>query len=618
MKTKKIRVSLLLVLVVFWETSVFAATKTENLQKNYPINFSQVKITDNFWLPRLKMHATVTLPACINQCENATQRIKNFAIAAGMEKGEFKGFVYDDSDLYKMLEGASYSLMNNPNPRLEAKLDSIIAKIAKAQLPDGYLMTYFILGDISKRFTDMDKHETYCCGHLIEAGVAFYYATGKRSLLDVAIKYADFIDHTFCEGKRIWVPGHEEIELALVKLYRVTNDARYLKLSHWLLEQRGHNNGTWSADDKDYYQDLVPVKDLQKISGHAVRAMYLFTGMADITAATGDSMYIPTLDKLWKDVVNTKMYITGGIGSSKANEGFSGDYDLPNEDAYCETCASVGMVFWNQRMNMLIGDARYVDVLERSMYNGALAGTSISGDRFFYVNPLESDGKHHRKAWYGTACCPSQISRFLPSIGSYIYATSPDNSIWVNLFIGSETNVKRGQNNVTLKQETKYPWEGNVTLSVSPQKPEKFSLKLRLPGWCKKYTLKVNGTAVKPDVNAQYLVINRLWKKGDKITFNMDMPVEVVAADPRVKADEGKRAIQRGPLVYCLEEVDNPTIDTARLDTKATFTSLFEPTLLNGITTITAKSAGQTYKFIPYYAWDNRQAGKMKVWVNFK
>jgi DUF1680 family protein len=618
MKTHKNRVSLLLVLVLIWGTCTFAADKTANLQKNYPVNFSQVKITDNFWLPRLKTHAAVTLPACIDQCENVTQRIKNFAIAAGMEKGKFKGFVYDDSDLYKMLEGASYSLMNNPNPLLEAKLDSIIFKIAKAQMPDGYLMTYFILGDITKRFTNMDKHETYCCGHLIEAGVAFYNATGKRSLLDVAIKYADFIDRTFGEGKRIWVPGHEEIELALVKLYRVTNDARYLKLSHWLLEQRGHNNGTWNAGDRDYYQDLVPVQDLKKISGHAVRAMYLFTGMADVTAATGEPMFIPSLDRLWDNVVNTKMYITGGIGSSKANEGFLDDYELPNEDAYCETCASVGMVFWNQRMNMLKGDAKYVDVLERSMYNGALAGISISGDRFFYVNPLESEGKHHRKAWYGTACCPSQISRFLPSIGTYIYATSPDKSIWINLFIGSETTVKIGRNNIVLKQETNYPWEGKVTLSVSPQKTEKFSMKLRLPGWCKKYSLKVNGATVKTGTDKQYLVINRRWKKVDKITFNMDMPVEVVAADPRVKDDEGKKAIQRGPLVYCLEEVDNPAIDADQLDAKTTFTSRFEPLLLGGVTTITAKSTGQTFRFIPYYAWDNRQAGKMKVWVNFK
>lgn len=598
---------------------VFPKTKAmPSLQKNYPINFSQVKITDNFWQPRLLTHANVTLQAGLNQCENETQRIRNFAIAAGLIKGVFKGFVYDDSDLYKMLEGASYSLMNNPNPKLESKLDSIISLISAAQMPDGYLMTYFELGDINKRWTDMNMHEMYCCGHLIEAGIAFYNATGKRSLLDVAIKYANHIDNTFGEGKRVWVPGHEEIELALVKLYRVTKDQRYLKLAKWLLEQRGHNNATWDPADKDYYQDLVPVKDLKKISGHAVRSMYMFTGMADVSSATNDTTYLPALDRLWNDVVNTKMYITGGIGSSKANEGFSEDYDLPNEDAYCETCASVGMVLWNQRMNMLKGDGKYVDILERSMYNGALAGISLSGDRFFYVNPLASSGNHHRKAWYGTACCPSQISRFLPSIGNYIYATSPDNSIWVNLYIGSETTVKTAGNSINLKQETKYPWFGKVNLFVDPKKSETFKVKLRLPGWCKKYDISVNGQKVKTQMDLQYIVVNRKWKKGDVITFNMDMPVEVVAADPRVKADAGKRAIQRGPVVYCMEEVDNKDIDSAKIDESTQYTATFEPDFLGSVVAITANAGNQVYKFIPYYAWDNRQAGKMKVWVDYK
>lgn len=612
----KLKSSVLLFFTLIISVQVFSATKANApLQKNNPVNFSQVKITDDFWQPRLVTHATVTLQAALNQCENETQRIRNFAIAAGLEKGQFKGFVYDDSDLYKMLEGASYSLMNNPNPGLESKLDGIIAKIAAAQLPDGYLMTYFELGDLSKRWTDMNMHEMYCCGHLIEAGIAFYNATGKRSLLDVAIKYANHIDHTFGEGKRIWVPGHQEIELALVKLYRVTNDQRYLKLSNWLLQQRGHNNATWNSADKDYYQDLVPIQDLKKISGHAVRAMYMFTGMADIASATNDPTYIPALDRLWDDVINTKMYLTGGIGSSKANEGFSEDYDLPNEEAYCETCASVGMVLWNQRMNMLKGDGKYVDVLERSMYNGALAGISLSGDHFFYVNPLASSGKHHRKAWYGTACCPSQISRFLPSIGNYIYATSEKKSIWVNLYIGSETNIRIGQNAVSLRQDTKYPWYGNVTLFVNPQKTESFDIRLRVPAWCKKYAVSVNGRKVKPQIDLQYLIIKRKWKQGDKITFDMDMPVEVVAADPRVRADAGKRAIQRGPLVYCMEEVDNKDFDTAVLDKSTKFTTLFEQNLLGSVMTITASTGNQVCKLIPYYAWDNRQPGKMKVWI---
>lgn len=605
---------LLIIVGLFNLISCKTKEDSHSFQKNDPVNFSKVKIDDQFWLPRMKTHAAVTLPACIHQSEHETHRIKNFAIAAGMEDGEFKGLVYDDSDVYKMLEGAAYSLMNNPNPELEAKLDEIIEKISKAQMPDGYLMTYYQLGNIDERWTDMDKHEMYCCGHLIEAGIAYFNATGKRSLLDVAIKYADHLDNTFGEGKRNWVPGHQEIELALIKLYRVTDDERYLNLSNWLLEQRGHDKADWKA--KDYYQDKVPVKDLAKISGHAVRAMYMFTGMADLASINHDTTYIAALDRLWNDVIYTKMYLTGGIGSSKKNEGFTEDYDLPNEEAYCETCASVGMVFWNQRMNMLKGDGKYIDVLERSMYNGALAGISLSGDRFFYVNPLASSGGHHRKPWYGTACCPSQISRFLPSIGNYIYATSKD-GVWINLFLQSETTINIDEDPVTIKQETEYPWQGKVKLHINPQKAKTFEIKLRIPGWCKNYTLKVNGEEVKGKTELQYLAINRKWNTDDIIEFDMDMPVEVVTADPRVKANIGRRALQRGPLVYCLEEVDNPEFEKIKLSSATTYTTNFEDNLLNGVMTIKATQGEESYKFIPYFVWDNRDAGKMEVWFKY-
>ncbi|WP_353331344.1 glycoside hydrolase family 127 protein [Bacteroides sedimenti] len=609
--------TLILNLLTFSLISCSSSQKVPFVQKNTPVIFSKVRITDNFWQPRLKTHAAVTLKACINQCENETQRIKNFSIAAGMEQGKFKGFFYDDSDLYKMIEGASYSLMNNPNPELENKLDNIISKIVGAQLKDGYLMTYFILGDLNKRWTDMDKHEMYCCGHLIEAGIAYYNATGKRSLLDVAIKYANHIDSVFGPGKRDWVPGHPEIELALIKLYRVTNENKYLKLANWLLEERGHNKGTWDPADKDYYQDLKPVKELSKISGHAVRAMYLFTGMADLTSITSDTNYIQALDRLWNDVVYTKMYLTGGIGSSRKNEGFTEDYDLPNEEAYCETCASVGMVFWNQRMNMLRGDGKYEDILERSLYNGALAGTSLSGDHFFYVNPLASSGNHHRKPWYGTACCPSQISRLLPSIGNYIYATSND-AVWVNLYIGSETIIPIRGNNIKFIQTTDYPWNGDVQIKIETEQKTPFSVKLRVPGWCKNYSLLVNGKRVNAQNDKQYLLIKRTWKSGDIIQFSMDMPVEVVEADPRVKANIGKRALQRGPIVYCLEECDNPDFVNCRLSKQTTYTSVFNKELLGGVATISATNKDNTYHFVPYYAWDNRKPGKMKVWVDYK
>lgn len=598
-------------------TGIFSCSTVQKdvpFQKNEPVNFSQVKITDNFWLPRIDKHAEVTLPACIHQCEVETQRVKNFAIAGGLEQGEFKGLVYDDSDLYKMIEGCAYSLMNHPNPELEKKLDDIIAKIALAQQEDGYLMTYFILGNLNERWTNMDKHEMYCCGHLIEAAIAYYNATGKRSLLDVAIKYADHIDRTFGEGKKTWVPGHQEIELALVKLYRQTKDERYLKLSNWLLEQRGHGYGDWKA--KDYYQDLVPVGQLSKISGHAVRAMYMFTGMADLASITKDTAYVHALDRLWDDVIYTKMYATGGIGSSRKNEGFTEDYDLPNAEAYCETCASVGMVFWNQRMNMLKGDGKYVNILEKAMYNGALAGISLSADRFFYVNPLEADGTHHRKPWYGTACCPSQISRFLPSVGNYVYATSSD-ALWVNLYIASETNVNIDGMPVAIKQATNYPWEGKVQFTLNPDQKKAFTLKLHLPDWCKNYTLTVNGKECKHIEEIGYLLVDRIWQQGDEVSFDMAMPVEVVAADLRVKANTGKRCLQRGPLVYCMEEIDNPQYEKAVLLPSMNYMTAFEQDLLNGVVTITAVNGDDTYKFIPYYAWDNREPGKMKVWVDY-
>ena len=615
MRTNKSILSLAIV------TSLFAcetSQKATPFQKNEPINFSQVKITDNFWLPRIHKHAEITIPSCLHQCEIETQRVKNFAIAGGLEQGEFKGVFFDDSDLYKMIEGCSYSLINHPNPDLEKKLDEIIAKIASAQQKDGYLMTYFTLVNPNGKWTNMDWHEMYCCGHLIEAAIAYYNATGKHSLLDIAIKFADHIDNTFGEGKRNWVAGHQEIELALVKLYRLTKNERYLKLSHWLLEQRGRGNGDWSQTTlgKEHFQDAEPVSQLSKISGHAVRAMYMFTGMADVASITQDSTYIHALDRLWNDVIYTKMYATGGIGSSRKNEGFTEDYDLPNAEAYCETCASVGMVFWNQRMNMLEGNGKYINILEKSMYNGALAGISLSADHFFYVNPLESDGTHHRQPWYDTACCPSQISRFLPSIGNYIYATSAD-ALWINLYIASETNTTIDNMPVKIAQTTNYPWEGKVKITVSPQQKKSFTMKLRLPDWCKEYTLTVNGKECQTITDMQYLLINRTWEENDTITFDMPMPVEVIAADPRVKANVGKRCLQRGPLVYCMEEVDNSNYETAALSPSTNYTTNIEPELLNGIITITATQGTDTYKFIPYYAWDNREAGKMRVWIKY-
>lgn len=603
-----------------WGCKEQQVTKEAPLKMIEQVDFSHVKIQDNFWSPRLAKHITATLPVCIDQIENRTGRIRNFENAA-KGQGEHSGIFFDDSDVYKALEGIAYSLINNPDPELEKKADEWIDKFAAAQQPDGYINTFYTLTGLDKRWTNMDKHEMYCAGHMTEAGVAYYKATGKRKLLDVCIRMADHMMTQFGPDKRHWVPGHEEIELALVKLYEVTHEEKYLDFANWLIEERGHGHGTKGGEgdwNPFYYQDEMPVREMTDIAGHAVRCMYLYCGMADVAALKKDTGYIKALNRLWDDVVLRNMYVTGGIGSSRHNEGFTEDYDLPNLDAYCETCASVGMVYWNQRMNQFTGDSKYVDVLERSMYNGALAGISLSGDRFFYVNPLESKGDHHRQEWYGCACCPSQISRFLPSIGNYIYGTS-DKAVWVNLYIGNTTEIPMDKGNVTLKQETAYPWDGQVRLTVSASSPLKKEIRMRIPGWCKQYTLAVNGKQVSPAVEKGYAVLDNEWKSGDVITLDMAMPVEVVEADPRVKEDIGKRAIQRGPLVYCMEETDNKKdFDKLAISPATTFTEGFDANLLNGVVTVKAANGDKCASLIPYYAWDNRTAGKMKVWLDYK
>ena len=586
--------------------------KEQPLKMIEQIDFSHVKINDNFWSPRLSKHV------CIDQIENQTGRIRNFENAAKGE-GEHSGIFFDDSDVYKALEGMAYSLINNPDPELEKKADEWIDKFAAAQQPDGYINTFYTLTGLDKRWTNMDKHEMYCAGHMIEAGVAYYQATGKRKLLDVCIRMTDHMMSQFGPGKRHWVPGHEEIELALVKLYQTTQEQKYLDFAYWLLEERGHGHGTMGDEgkwDPVYYQDIVPVRRLTDISGHAVRCMYLYCGMADVAALKNDTGYIAAIDRLWDDVVHRNMYITGGIGSSHDNEGFTEDYDLPNLDAYCETCASVGMVLWNQRMNQLTGDSKYIDVLERSLYNGALAGISLGGDRFFYVNPLESKGDHHRQEWYRCACCPSQLSRFLPSIGNYIYASS-DDALWVNLYIGNTGQIRIGETDILLTQETDYPWDGSVKLTISTSQPLEKEIRLRIPNWCKTYDLSINGKRINVSEEKGYAVIKD-WKSQDVIALDMDMPVEIVAADPHVKENFGKRAIQRGPLVYCMEEIDNPEyFDQIQLSPSTTFQTAFVSDILNGIKTIKTNGRAQSATFIPYYAWDNRKAGKMRVWIPY-
>ena len=637
----------ILILSIFLSTTTTIAAQT-SLQKVYPVPFSEVTITDAFWRPKIETVATATIDACVNYTQNKTGRIRNFENAA-KQSGKHEGIYFDDSDVYKAIEAIAYSLKNKPNAALEKNTDEWIDKIAAAQLPDGYLNTYYELTDINKRWTDMEKHEDYCAGHLIEAGIAYYNTTGKNKLLHTAIRFADHIDSIFRQQNRSWVSGHQEIELALMKLYHQTQNKKYLDLSDWFLAQRGKGNGKgviWDQwKDPDYCQDGLPVKDQRKITGHAVRAMYLYTGAADVAAVTSDTGYITAMDSIWQDVVYRHMYITGGIGAQGKNEGFGNPYDLPNQSAYCETCASVGMVFWNQRMNMLSGNAKYIDVLERSLYNGALDGLSLSGDKFFYGNPLASGGGYSRSEWFGTACCPSNIARLVSSVGNYIYARSA-NAIWVNLFSGSNTIIPLGKNKIAVAMETGYPWKGNVQLTVSPSKKSVFELRLRIPGWLEtpapgnlyRYTnqqnnkpvIQVNGQPFEYSVDNGYAVIKRKWNKGDIVNMELPMKVRTIVSNSEVKQNANRVALQYGPIVYCVEgEKDKLKAGNIIVPVNTTFETAYEPSLLGGVNVLrfnapevvvgsdglSVSTLTKKITAIPYYSWNNRGANDMQVWL---
>ena len=618
-----------------------------------PVPFTSVKLTDNFWAPRIRKNADVTIPIAFSYCES-TGRVKNFEIAGGLDTGKFQTiYPFDDSDVYKIIEGASFSLQTYPDPGLEAYIDTLIYKIGLAQEDDGYLYTNRTIAEMhggkglhewaGKNRWEQDSvlsHELYNLGHLYEAAVAHYQATGKRNLLDIAIKSADLVNKDFGWDRIKVYPGHQVIEMGLVKLYRVTGEKKYLDLAKFFLDVRGPGGEQYNQADKK------PVDQTEAV-GHAVRATYMYSGMADIAAIEKDKAYLNAITRIWEDLVYRKMYVTGGIGASGGNEGFAGPYILPNMTAYCETCASIGDIFTNHRLFLLHGESKYIDVLEKTLYNSMLSGVSLSADRFFYPNPLESKGQHQRSAWFGCACCPSNVARFVPAIPGYIYAVS-GNDIYVNLFISDSAEISIGKKNVFLTQEANFPWDGKVGINVSLNAPGTFSMKIRIPGWAAdeaipgglyrfenmddtKYTVAVNGEQGDWSVEKGYITLKRKWKNGDRIDIDFPMNVRKIVADERVEDDRGKIAFQRGPLIYCAEWPDNSQGDVLGLmvDDNAPLITEFKPALLGGIEVVetagyrTGENPGsrmtampeEPVTLIPYAYWNNRGPGQMRVWL---
>ena len=612
-----------------------------------PVPFTSVHVNDNFWAPRIRKNHEVTIPIAIQKCRE-TGRIKNFKIAGKLEAGSFCTiFPFDDSDIYKIIEGASFSLQTTPDANLSLTLDTLIYYIGLAQEPDGYLFTNRTIDSthlhdwVGKKRWEKDpdlSHELYNLGHLYEAAAAHYEATGKRTLLDIAVKSANLVYSDFIGNQLPYYPGHQIIEMGLVKLYGVTGEKKYLELAQYMLDIRHGGN--------EYNQAQKPVAEQDKIVGHAVRATYMYSGMADLAAINGNFVYSNVLTKIWNDLITTKYYITGGIGSGGNNEGFGDPYYLPNMTAYCETCASIGNVYWNYRMFLLHGDSKYMDVLERSLYNALLAGVSLSGDHFFYPNVLESRGQHQRSEWFGCACCPSNVCRFLPSIPGYIYAHDKS-AIYLNLYIQNKSEIDFNGSKTQIEQTTDYPWNGVITVTITPSATKEFGVALRIPGWAKgevvpgdlyhflpdvnePFTIAVNGVPAKYVLKNGYAVIENTWKAGDKIELNLPMPVKKVGANPLVVADRDKIALQRGPLVYCLEGADNKNGHVLNLvfDPESEPVASFNPKLLYGVEVITGQAnsleltpagmqstGNETFTAIPYYAWANRGAGEMQVWI---
>ncbi|MFT3738797.1 MAG: glycoside hydrolase family 127 protein [Breznakibacter sp.] len=627
--------------------------QTPPSQQIQPVSFNQVKIDDQFWLPKIETNRTVTIPASFAKCEE-NGRMENFLIAGGVMQGKTRGKMpFDDTDVYKVIEGASYSLQTIPDPKLDAYLDSVIAIIKIGQEKDGYLTTWKTIDPTISpapswcppggRWENLaSSHELYNSGHMFEAAAAYYWATGKTNFLDIATKNADLLVSVFGPDKNPQVPGHQIVETGLIKLYQITHKEDYLKLARHFLDQRGDSTKRqlWGP----YNQDHKPVCQQDEAVGHAVRALYMYAGMTDVALLFHDSAYTAAVDKLWDNVVSKKFYITGGVGARHQGEAFGDNYELPNLTAYNETCAAIANVYWNYRMFLLHGHAKYIDVLERSLYNGVISGVGLDGKSFFYPNPLECDlhfkfnshGTLDRQPWFDCSCCPTNICRFLPSVPGYIYAQK-GNDLYVNLFVQSSTTLKSDKGEqVTIGQKTQYPWNGDVEIEITPQKTSRFALNVRIPGWAvnqptpgdlyaytnhkdNKVTLRINGEEVGYTTRNGYAVIEREWKNGDQVLLQLPMEPQRVACNPLVAENIGKISLERGPIVYCLEGIDNGNDlsgislpDTASLTVSADKTILGLPSIEGYL-----HKSGKTTPFIaiPYYAWNNRGIQPMTVWL---
>jgi uncharacterized protein len=633
----------------------FITTAAQHRHADYPIQpvaFTQVHLSDHFWAPKIRVNADVTIPYTLDQCQK-TGRVDNFLRAARLKEGDkLTEFTFDDTDIYKVIEGASYGLQVKKNVKLEKYLDSLISIIAAAQEPDGYLYTFRTVNPakphdwVGKKRWEKEQdlsHELYNSGHLFEAAVAHYQATGKKNFLNIAIKNADLLVKTFGYGKEEKYPGHQVVEIGLAKLYRVTGKKEYLDLAKFFLDVRGPKGSPYSQSNKKVIEQTEAV-------GHAVRATYMYTGMADVAALTGDESYLKAIDKIWEDVVYKKLYLTGGIGATGAGEAFGKPYELPNMAAYAETCAAIANVYWNNRMFLLHGDSKYIDLVERILYNGLLSGVSLSGNRFFYPNPLASMGQHQRSAWFSCACCISNMTRFLPSVPGYVYAQN-ENDLFVNLFMSNTSEISLPAGKVQVKQTTEYPWEGKVAIQVNPSRNTPFALHVRIPGWVTQQPVPgdlyrfasdktnqlqftLNGKPVQYRMEKGYAVFNRTWKKGDKVEVNFPMEVQKILANENVKEDRGRFALQRGPIVYCLEGPDNKdsAVQNIVVDRNAPVQVTYKPDMLNGIVLLTTKGSStrrqvnsdelikteQEVRAIPYYSWANRGPSEMEVWIPYE